>query len=111
VLGNIAIVLITAYHMGPDEEVAVIKEAQADLLLYKPLPSMAELRQTMNDVIGKRRKLAPKAEATPEIVSVPLSAEPTSAASEPDQAQPGDSPRAGAGSQGQTTPHSRTQDR
>jgi two-component system sensor histidine kinase/response regulator len=110
VLGNIAIVLITAYHMGPEEEIAVIKEAQADLLLYKPLPSMAELRQTMNDVIAKRQKSALEAEATPEIVSTPLSAKPTNAASKPDQAQPGDSPRAGAGSQGQTSPHSRTPD-
>jgi len=110
VLGNIAIVLITAYHMMPDEEIAVIKEAQADLLLYKPLPGIVELRQMMDGVIAKRKTLAAEVEAAPEIASTPLPVKPASAAPKPDPAQPGDSPRAEAGSQGQTSSHSRPPD-
>jgi CheY-like chemotaxis protein len=56
VLGDIAIVLITAYRLKPEEEQAVIAEAQADLLMYKPLPAMAELRATMDAVIAKHKK-------------------------------------------------------
>ncbi len=53
ILGQIAIVLITAYHMSPEEEARVIEQAQADLLLYKPLPAMLELRAAMDRVIAK----------------------------------------------------------
>ena len=35
---------ITAYRLSPDDEKAVMAEAQADLLLFKPLPSLNELR-------------------------------------------------------------------
>lgn len=55
ILGNIAIVLITAYHMSPEEEAEAIACAQADLLLYKPLPGMADLRQMMDNVIAKHK--------------------------------------------------------
>jgi len=58
VLGHIAIVLITAYHMSPEEEKEAIDLAQADLLMYKPLPAMAELRAQMDQVIAKRPKPA-----------------------------------------------------
>jgi CheY-like chemotaxis protein len=110
VLGNIAIVLITAYHMMPDQEIAVIKEAQADLLLYKPLPNMTELRQTMNDVIAKRKTPAVEAEVAPEMAPTSLPAKPMSTASKPDPSRPGDSPKPGASVPGQTSPHSRTPD-
>src|SRR5579863_4766201 len=43
-LGDIAIVMITAYRLSPSAEVQVIRQAQADTLMYKPLPAMAELR-------------------------------------------------------------------
>lgn len=55
ILGDIAIVLITAYHMTPEEEEKVKRIAQADLLLYKPLPAMAELREAMDEVIAKHK--------------------------------------------------------
>jgi CheY-like chemotaxis protein len=55
VLGNMAIVLITAYRLSPDEEEEVILRAQADLLMYKPLPAMEELRQKMDTVITKHK--------------------------------------------------------
>ncbi|MBN1200674.1 MAG: response regulator transcription factor [Anaerolineae bacterium] len=56
ILGNVAIVLITAYRLSPDEEQQVIARAQADLLMYKPLPAMLELRKTMDAVIAKHKK-------------------------------------------------------
>lgn len=110
VLGNIASVLITAYHMLPEEEIAVIKEAQADLLLYKPLPPMTELRQTMNDVIAKRKIPAAQTETAPEIIVTPLPAKTMNAAAKPEPTTPGDSPTPGAVSPGQAAPHSRTPD-
>jgi CheY-like chemotaxis protein len=68
ILGDIAIVLITAYRLSPEEEEKVIKQAQADLLMYKPLPAMAELRSTMDSVIAKHKKAkadGPAASTTP----------------------------------------------
>ena len=55
ILGNMAIVLITAYRLSPEEEVEVLERAQADLLMYKPLPAMLILRQKMDGVIAKHR--------------------------------------------------------
>ncbi|MCD4685041.1 MAG: response regulator [Anaerolineae bacterium] len=55
ILGGIAIVLITAYHMTPEEERAVLEESQADMLLYKPLPAMPQLRDAMDGVIEKHK--------------------------------------------------------
>lgn len=76
ILGGIAIVLITAYHMSPEEEAAVIEQAQADLLLYKPLPAMLELRAAMDRVIAKHRE--------PDVVSAPANEpEPPPAAEKP----------------------------
>ena len=37
-LGNIASVLITAFKLTADEEKAIVKQAGADRLVYKPLP-------------------------------------------------------------------------
>mgnify|MGYP000892263823 FL=1 len=64
-LGHIGIVLITAYRLSPDDEKAVMAEAQADLLLFKPLPSLNDLREMIEAVITKRkqaRRTAPIAE-------------------------------------------------
>lgn len=54
VLKNAAIVLMTAYRLTPQEEKKVIKQAQADLFLYKPLPSQPQLAKMLNDVIARR---------------------------------------------------------
>ncbi len=54
VLGKIAIVLITAYRLQPHEEEAVIAQAGADLLLYKPLPAPDEFRQLLEDALARR---------------------------------------------------------
>lgn len=55
VLGQIAIVLSTAYRLTPDEERQVITQAGADKLMYKPLPKFNELQQILEDVIANRR--------------------------------------------------------
>ncbi len=60
ILGQIAIVFSTAYKLTGDEEKAIIAQADADELLYKPLPKFNELQKILEDVIAKRRsKLIP----------------------------------------------------
>lgn len=54
-LGNIAIVLTTAYKLTPEEEVAVIQRAGADRLIYKPLPKFTELQHVLEEIIAQRR--------------------------------------------------------
>ena len=58
ILGNIAIILITAYKLSPAEEEAMKKKAGADKLLYKPLPKISELQHLLEELIAHRRKLA-----------------------------------------------------
>lgn len=53
-LSNIGIVLITAYHLSPNEEQEVIQYAQADRLMYKPLPGVEELRDILEQIIYER---------------------------------------------------------
>jgi CheY-like chemotaxis protein len=60
-LKHIAIILITAYRLKPDEEDQVIEQAQADLLLYKPLPHPDEFRSILEQALEKRAALAAKA--------------------------------------------------
>ncbi len=55
-LGNIAIVLMTAYSLSPQEERDIMATSQADLLLLKPLPEPLELRKILRDVILQRQK-------------------------------------------------------
>jgi len=55
VLGEVAIVLTTAYKLTPDEEKAVIKKAGADRLIYKPLPKFNELQGILEKTIADRR--------------------------------------------------------
>ena len=59
ILGQVAIVLSTAYRLNAEEEKKVIKLADADKLMYKPLPRFTELQQVLEDVIAKRRAKAP----------------------------------------------------
>ena len=54
-LNRMAIVLITAYKLTADEEKAVIKQAGADRLLYKPLPKFSELKKILETVLSERR--------------------------------------------------------
>ena len=54
-LKNMAIVLITAYKLKPEEEKAIIAKAGADKLIYKPLPKFNELQVLLEETIAERR--------------------------------------------------------
>jgi CheY-like chemotaxis protein len=54
-LGEVAMVLTTAYKLTPDEEKAVIKKSGADRLVYKPLPKFGQLQALLEGTIGERR--------------------------------------------------------
>lgn len=57
-LGEITIVLTTAYTMGRGEEIAVILRADADKLVYKPLPGFADFRAILESTLSERRARA-----------------------------------------------------
>lgn len=59
-LGQVAIVLSTAYRLSPEEEKKVSDLAGADKLMYKPLPRFTELQQVLEDVIAQRRAKLPQ---------------------------------------------------
>lgn len=54
VLGNIAIVLMTAYKLSPKQEQQFITDSGCDLLMHKPLPKLAEFKRVMHDVVAQR---------------------------------------------------------
>jgi CheY-like chemotaxis protein len=54
-LKDMAIVLITAYHLTNDMREAIMRQSGADELLYKPLPRFSELKQKLEDVLAARR--------------------------------------------------------
>lgn len=54
-LGKMAIVLITAHRLGGEDEKQVKALAQADALIYKPLPAMPELRRILDEIILRRQ--------------------------------------------------------
>jgi CheY-like chemotaxis protein len=54
-LGDIAIIMSTAYKLSPSEEQAVVKQAGADKLMYKPMPRFDELQRILEAVIAQRR--------------------------------------------------------
>ncbi len=53
-LGHIPIVLMTAYRLTPAQLEEALHEAGADLLIYKPLPSLDEFQRLMHDVLARR---------------------------------------------------------
>ncbi len=55
-LGNIGIVMITAYRLSPAKEQDVMAASGADRLLYKPLPVMGELKAIFDEVLAKRSR-------------------------------------------------------
>lgn len=77
-LKNVAIVLITTYHLSPKDEKAVIEKAQADDLVYKPLPAPAKFRQILQKAINTRRSKIAEAEALaqPDTPEQPAQTEP-----------------------------------
>lgn len=53
-LKDIVVVLMTAYRLDHAQEMAMRNKAQADLVLYKPLPHMDELYYILNGIIMGR---------------------------------------------------------
>lgn len=58
VLGDTAIVLMTAYYLSPDEEKALLATAQTTRLIYKPLPAPVELQKLLREAVATRPKRA-----------------------------------------------------
>ncbi len=58
ILRHMTIVLITAYRLPPAEEDEVMAQAEADLLLYKPLPRPEEFRHVLEDALARRAEIA-----------------------------------------------------
>ena len=54
VLKDTVIVLMTAYKLSPEEEGRMITRAGADLLLYKPLPRLNELKRMLFTLTEER---------------------------------------------------------
>lgn len=55
VLSDIAIVLMTAYHLTPQEEEAFKQQVRTDVLLYKPLPAPQDFRVVLQNAIDYQR--------------------------------------------------------
>jgi CheY-like chemotaxis protein len=54
VLGNMAIVLMTAYKLSVKEEQKIIEYAGCDMLLHKPLPKFTEFKRLMESIVQQR---------------------------------------------------------
>jgi CheY-like chemotaxis protein len=54
-LGQMAIVLTTAYRLTPEEQEEAMQKSGADKWLPKPLPRFEELQQVLEDVLAARR--------------------------------------------------------
>jgi len=57
-LGHIAIVLITAFKLTPDEYAEIMAFSGADDLIYKPLPKFDDFKQRLETVLAQRRTAA-----------------------------------------------------
>ncbi|MDQ7027492.1 MAG: response regulator [Anaerolineae bacterium] len=55
ILGEVSIVLTTAYQLTDEEQEEAISKAGADLWLPKPLPKFSELQGILEKVIAERR--------------------------------------------------------
>ncbi len=72
-MGDPVIVLITAYRLSKADEEAVRSEAGADLLFYKPLPDLGDLRAMLDAAIVRRREARQAARiAVGEPMSAPM---------------------------------------
>ncbi len=47
ILGNMRVVLMTAYRLNPQQEASALAQAGADLIIYKPLPPIAQFQQLL----------------------------------------------------------------
>jgi DNA-binding response OmpR family regulator len=53
-LPKIVIVLMTAYRLSARDERKLLKDSGADLILYKPLPSIKVLQKKLAELVAKR---------------------------------------------------------
>lgn len=88
VLKNIAIVLVTAYYLSPADEKKAIEKAQADDLLYKPLPVPEEFRAVLQKAIAKRQAPPPEEPAIAKAEQPSQAAEKPAAEPETPSAKP-----------------------
>ncbi len=58
VLGQIAVVLTTAWKLSPEDQESAMSRTSADRWMPKPLPKFNELQAILEDVIAKRRAAA-----------------------------------------------------
>ncbi|MBE2184626.1 MAG: response regulator [Anaerolineae bacterium] len=58
ILGDMVIILMTAWHFSAKDERALIRRSHADYLIYKPLPSIKSLKQLLHDGLAKRKARA-----------------------------------------------------
>jgi CheY-like chemotaxis protein len=56
ILGQVSIVLTTAYTLSPEEEQKAVERSGADRLIYKPLPKFNELQTLLEETIAERRE-------------------------------------------------------
>jgi two-component system phosphate regulon response regulator PhoB len=56
VLGDILVVLMTAYHVSPREEREMLRQSGADVLLRKPFPNLKALSKLLQDHLQRRAK-------------------------------------------------------
>lgn len=52
-LNRIPIVLMTAYRLTPEEEQTALAQSGADMLIYKPLPSIPDFHRMMQDLLSR----------------------------------------------------------
>lgn len=84
-LQEMAVVLTTAYHLTPQEERAAVAQAEADALIYKPLPKPADLRMMLQEAIEQRRS---RAISAPEPLRAGRAPAPTAPRGGPEHAVP-----------------------
>ena len=61
ILGNMCLVLTTAYRLSPEDQAEAMERAQADLWIPKPLPVFKELQTILEEAIAKRRAMKQEA--------------------------------------------------
>lgn len=54
VLKDIVIVLMTAYRLSPQAEQMLLRDSDADMLLYKPLPRLHDLRLMFHKLLKEK---------------------------------------------------------
>ncbi len=71
-VGQMGVILMTAYHLKDEEVEELVAQAGADLLLTKPLPSIGVMQARLAEVVAKRAAMQPpKPVAVPVVVPTP----------------------------------------